>query len=162
MVIFAKLIRVLKWLAFIPGVLLWYLLHNSIGNIAGIVFGVFATLGFWFLMHKGELEIIGERIVGVIRSALKGIRNLDSIIEVKSIHRKMLVRIYLIGESNPIDKLKALVDSKLGKDPCVSYILAMQIAGMKSRDEFASTRVKLDTELFRQALDKVRKPVDEE
>lgn len=92
-----KYINIIKMFSFVFGYIMFFVASNSFGDVAGVILGVVATVGFWWIIRNEQTRLIGESIASEIKMAISEEGNIDNFIEIKRLKKGLIARVYLVN-----------------------------------------------------------------
>lgn len=142
------LIKIAKGSSFLFGGIMYILTYKSFGMSVSAALAVVFAVVFWRISRKEEFRIIGEGIVSEIKSAIKFIDDLDSIVEIRKMSRGFVARVYLINAKERVALFQKSITKRLESCKYKEHIWAMQLTDMNKKEEFKESRKFLDEELI--------------
>ncbi len=143
-----KFFRNLKWLCFVPGLLMYVGTEYSFGSRMASILAITATGSFWFLVRSAEGDRLGRMIALTVRKAITLNGEVDHIIEIRKLRIGYLARIYLLNAGERFAAINDAVNSHIKTEGLSDSICAIQIVDMRDTKEMPTLRKKLNKQLF--------------
>ncbi|MEF9921774.1 MAG: hypothetical protein RR313_10300 [Anaerovoracaceae bacterium] len=149
-----KYINIIKMFSFVFGYIMFFVASNSFGDVAGVVLGVVATVGFWWIIRNEQTRLIGESIASEIKMAISEEGNIDNFIEIKRIKKGLIARVYLVNARERSAIVHKAIAYKLERSKYKKYLWVMQLTDMTSEEDLGATQKLLNSELIEELMKK--------
>lgn len=149
-----NLIKKSRWLSLLLGITMFLGTFYSFGVLMAVLLAAVFTVSFWLLINKYYAQTILEFVKDRVNRVIKNMAEIESIVEVNSVNSYMIARVYLISKSIQSNLIKEAIVNKIGKKINSKHLKAVQIALIKSRSEYKSTREEFNKQLIKELLKK--------
>lgn len=146
----------LKWLSFLPGLVMYAGTAYSFGELPAALLGGVACGTFWSLMVSERSRLIGATIADEIREAITETTEAESIIEIKRLKSGIIARVYLIGGRDKAAQVNRAVARKMEQCTFKKYLWVMQLTNMSGKGDLRETQRMLNEQLIEELLKKRR------
>ncbi len=146
------MIGALKWLSFLPGLVMYFCTADSFGELAAAVLGGVACGAFWMLMVHEKSRLIGATIANEIQEAITETTEAESIIEIKRMRSGIIARVYLICSRDKAALVNRAVARRMEQCVFKKYLWVMQLTNMAGRGELREMQRILNEQLLEELL----------
>lgn len=147
-----KLFGNLKWLCFVPGLLMYVGTEYSFGGRMASVLAVTATISFWLLVRSAEGNRLSRMIAKTVRDAITLNGEIDHIIEIRKLRIGYLARIYLLNAGERFRTVNDTINAHIREDGLEEKVCAIQIVDMRDAKEMPELQKRLNKQLFRHLM----------
>lgn len=144
-----KLFGNLKWLCFVPGLLMYVGTEYSFGGRTASVLAVTATISFWLLVRSAEGNRLSRMIAKTVRDAITLNGEIDHIIEIRKLRMGYLARIYLLNAGERFRTVNDTINAHIREDGLKEKVCAIQIVDIRDAKEMPELQKRLNKQLFR-------------
>lgn len=147
-----NIIGALRWICFLPGLVMYACTAGSFGDTAGAVLGGIAAAAFWILMVNEKSRLIGATIADEIQAAILETTEAESIIEIKRMRSGIIARVYLICGKEKAAVVHRAVARRMERCVFRQYLWVMQLTNMAGRGELQEMQHILNEQLLEELL----------
>ena len=128
--------------------------YYSFGIILATLLAISFSVIFWLLINKYYAQTILDFVKDRVNKVISNISDVDSIVEVNSVNSFMIARVYLINKTIQSSLIKEALIKKIGEKINSKHLKAVQIALIKSRNEYRNTKEEFNKQLLKELIKK--------
>ena len=149
-----SLIKKSRWLSILLGAIMFLGTYYSFGIILATLLAISFSVIFWLLINKYYAQTILDFVKDRVNKVISNISDVDSIVEVNSVNSFMIARVYLINKTIQSSLIKEALIKKIGEKINSKHLKAVQIALIKSRNEYRNTKEEFNKQLLKELIKK--------
>lgn len=143
-----RILSRLKWLGFPLGYLMYFGTVNSFPIGISLILSIVATVAFWLLIRREEVNYMGRFIAKDVSTAISDVGQYPNIIEIKRLSAGLVVRVYLVQAKEKLPVIQRSIENILRHNVFGNRILFIQMTDMQDRSFLKSHQEALNMELL--------------
>ena len=143
--------RILKWLrylGFLFGAVMYWVMYMSLGETAAIILGVLAGVSFFAICDHGRKTILFDHIAEQLKEEIARLGRMECVIEIKMIRIGLIIRVYLIKAGDQTARYsKAIVDA-ISRSWYKQHVWITQVVSVDSEEEIKQAEKNLNKDII--------------